>query len=480
MKSKIPEFAVVGHPNEGKSSVLSTLAEDDSVRISPIPGETRECRRFPVRIDGREIIAFIDTPGFQNPRRSLQWMRDYQGPDERLLIDFISAHENDPAFHDDCRLLRPLIDGAGIIFVVDGSRPVRNMDRAEMEILRLTGRPRMAIINNKEEETGFLDQWQLEFRKHFNAIRVFNSNRATYAERIALLESLKAIDQDIEETLEFVIQAFAEDWSARNRKTADLIITLLKEVLSYQRTVSPPEGKNEEEVRNRMREKFNQFVRKRERATYQRIRRLFKHNIFSPQLPAHSILNEDIFAEKTWSFLGLTSKQLILAGALSGAALAAGIDVAAGGASLGIFTAMGGVFGAAATAARGKDLLTGTRLLGIRLDHEQLRIGPVKSPQMMYILLDRALLFYHWIINWAHGRRDYPDQDKTGNAELEKREMTAGWSREEQRICERFFQAVTTNDEAALLSRTGEMRRLLMKKLSALSTKEKSRPVSNG
>ena len=474
MKTKNPEFAVVGHPNEGKSSVLSTLAEDDSVRISPTPGETRECRRFPVRIDGQEIIAFIDTPGFQNPRRSLQWMRRYQGPDERLLNDFIAAHENDPAFHDDCRLLRPLIDGAGIIFVVDGSRPVRNMDRAEMEILRLTGRPRMAIINSKEDETGFLDQWQQEFRKHFNAIRVFNSNHATYAERIALLESLKAIDQDIEETLEFVIQAFTRDWSARNQKTADLIISLLKEVLSYQRTVSPPEGKDEEEVREKMRQKFDQFVRKRERATYQRIRRLFKHNIFSPELPAHSILNEDIFAEKTWHFLGLTTRQLILAGALSGAALAAGLDVAAGGASLGIFTAMGGVVGAAATAVKGKDLLTGTRVLGIRLDHQRLRIGPVKSPQMMYILLDRALLFYHWIINWAHGRRDYPSGIETGHVELEKQAMTAGWSRAEQRICEQFFQAVTTNDEAALLSRTDEMRGLLLKKLALLSAKEKS------
>ena len=474
MKTKIPEFAVVGHPNEGKSSVLSTLAEDDSVRISPTPGETRECRRFPVRIDGREIVAFIDTPGFQNPRRSLQWMRRHQGPDERLLNDFIAAHENDPAFHDDCRLLRPLIDGAGIIFVVDGSRPVRNMDRAEMEILRLTGRPRMAIINNKDDETGFLDQWQREFRKHFNAIRVFNSNRATYAERIALLESLKAIDQDIEETLEFVIQAFTRDWSARNQKTADLIISLLKEVLSYRRTVSPPEGKDEEEVRKKMQEKFDQFVRKRERATYQRIRRLFKHNIFSPELPAHSILNEDIFAEKTWRFLGLTTRQLILAGALSGAALAAGIDVAAGGASLGIFTAMGGVFGAAATAAKGKDLLTGTRVLGIRLDHQRLHIGPVKSPQMMYILLDRALLFYHWIINWAHGRRDYSSGSEAGHVELEKQEMTVGWSRAEQRVCEQFFQAVTTNDEAALLSRTGEMRRLLLKKLALLSEKERN------
>ena len=40
--NKIPEFAIVGHPNEGKSSVVSTLAEDDSVRISAYPGELNQ------------------------------------------------------------------------------------------------------------------------------------------------------------------------------------------------------------------------------------------------------------------------------------------------------------------------------------------------------------------------------------------------------------------------------------------------------
>ena len=59
----IPEFAIMGHPNEGKSSVLSTLAEDDSVRVSTQPGETRECRTFPVAIDGEIISMGQITPG---------------------------------------------------------------------------------------------------------------------------------------------------------------------------------------------------------------------------------------------------------------------------------------------------------------------------------------------------------------------------------------------------------------------------------
>lgn len=36
----IPVFAVIGHPNEGKSSVVATLVENDRIRISPVPGET--------------------------------------------------------------------------------------------------------------------------------------------------------------------------------------------------------------------------------------------------------------------------------------------------------------------------------------------------------------------------------------------------------------------------------------------------------
>ena len=52
----VPVFAVVGHPNKGKSSIVSTLARDDSVAIGPMPGTTVKCRRYPMTVDGREQI----------------------------------------------------------------------------------------------------------------------------------------------------------------------------------------------------------------------------------------------------------------------------------------------------------------------------------------------------------------------------------------------------------------------------------------
>ncbi|HIQ37969.1 MAG TPA: DUF3482 domain-containing protein [Desulfocapsa sulfexigens] len=464
---KIPEFAVVGHPNEGKSSVLSTLAEDDSVRISPMPGETRECHTFSVTIDGKEIIMFTDTPGFQNPRKTLQWMQAYKGRDETLIGDFIEAHQDNPDFHDDCKLFQPLLRGAGIIFVVDGSRPLRNMDKAEMEILRLTGCPRMAIINCKDEETAWLGKWQSEFRKHFNSIRLFNSCQATYKERIELLESLKGIDQDLQPILDTVVNAFRRDWRERNHQVVELLLSLLEEGLAYSHSVDLKSGSNEIELNKKLHEKYEQFLRKLEMKCQKQMRGLFKHNIFNLELPPQSILKEDLFSEKTWEFLGLNSSQIVMAGALSGAALGAGVDVAAAGLSFGIFSTIGGILGAAGTALKGRELLAGTRLLGVRLDSRQLQVGPVKNIQLLFVLLDRQLLFYSHIINWAHGRRDYESQASGKNNETLPARLgyTTNWSRRDRALCDGFFRSIQSRKHsddqqdsrgelAALLERT--------------------------
>ena len=466
---KIPEFAVVGHPNEGKSSVLSTLAEDDSVRVSPMPGETRECQVFPVTIDGKEIIRFTDTPGFQNPRKTLQWMQEYKGSDETLITEFIKSHSDDPDFDDDCKLLQPLLRGAGVIFVVDGSRPLRNMDKAEMEILRLTGCPRMAIINCKDEETAWLAKWQSEFRKHFNAIRLFNSCRATYGERIELLESLKSIDQDLQPILDKVVTAFKEDWQQRNIQVVTLILDLLEKGLVYSRSAPIQAGVDEEALKQKLHEKYETFLRKQESQCQKQMRTLYKHNIFNLVLPAHSILQDDLFAERTWEFLGLNSSQLIMAGALSGAAVGAGIDVAAAGLSFGVFSTIGGIVGAAGTALKGKDFLSGTRLLGMRLDAQQVQVGPVKNIQLLYVLLDRQFLFYSHIINWAHGRRDYQPSSSTEETLPVKLGYTTDWSRQERAICNHFFEILQKDVQEGRDESRNDLMVLIQKTLQKIS-----------
>jgi predicted GTPase len=467
----IPEFAIVGHPNEGKSSVVSTLAEDDSVRISPTPGETMKCQEFPVVIDGREIIRFIDTPGFQNPKQTLQWMREYQGPDERMVQVFREAHMDAPDFQDDVELFGPIQQGAGIIYVVDGSRPVRSVDRAEMEILRLTGRPRMAIINCKDPITGYLEDWKAEFRKHFNAIRVFNAHKATYAERLALLENLKSIDQDWQPALETVIRAFTREWEHRTAVTADIICEMLANCIQYQIHRNFSEKTDEAAIREELQTAYAQAVEKIEQNAHQRIRRLFKHNIFNVDLPPQSILHEDLFNDRTWQFLGLTPKQLVAAAGLAGGAAGAALDVAAGGITFGVFTALGGALGAGWAALGGGKRLARTQVVGMNLGGHQMRMGPNENIQFLYILLDRALIFYSHIINWAHGRRDYPAASPASGAG--KAGVTTEWSESAKKTCAAFFRAVRSSDESRRASARKEMKALLQDSLQTISHSER-------
>ena len=63
-------FAVVGHPNKGKSSIVSTLSRNDAIAISPRSGTTTKSDEFLVRI-ANSSYTLIDTPGFQRPRQLL-------------------------------------------------------------------------------------------------------------------------------------------------------------------------------------------------------------------------------------------------------------------------------------------------------------------------------------------------------------------------------------------------------------------------
>jgi len=234
LSERILKFAVIGHPNEGKSSIVSTLAEDDSVKISPTPGETVTCRTYPVKIDGIDRVHFIDTPGFQRPRQVLDWIHSENQTGSEMTSAFLKSHQFNPEFNSECELLSPVADGAAIIYVVDASRPLRKHDKMEMEILRSTGRPRMALINNKNDSVDFIDTWKNELLIHFNTFRIFNAHRATYAERIDLLEGLKQIAPDWQSEVAEVIDIFQIDWKRRNLETATLICELIEKGLTHQ------------------------------------------------------------------------------------------------------------------------------------------------------------------------------------------------------------------------------------------------------
>jgi len=469
----VPEIAILGHPNEGKSSVLSTLAEDDSVRVSATPGETTECRTFPVLIDGREVLRFTDTPGFQNPSRVLAEMRMIAAEGRDPVARFREKFQGVPELRDDVELLSPVERGAGVIYVVDGSRPVRNVDRAEMEILRLSGRPRMAIINCKENDSSQLENWKIEFRKNFNANRIFNAHRATYAERILLLEALKSIDQDWQPTLDRVVRAFKDDWTARNSATVDILLAMIGECLRYTVSCEIKEDGDTAETEAQLAASYRRTLEEKEKRAHEQIRALYKHNIFHYTLPPQSLLHEDLFSERTWHLLGLSSKQVAIAGAVGGAVVGAKLDLLAAGLTFGVFTGLGSAAGALGALFGGKKLSsTAKGLLGMRLGAETLQIGPAASINLLFILVNRGLLFYRHIINWAHGRRDYRSNLPEPATAAGSAGITNSWPAGHLRVCKAYFTAVTDQRQQAMRDEGEKLAAILADALREISHHE--------
>ena len=267
-----------------------------------------------------------------------------------------------------------------------------------------------------------------------------------------------------------MVTAFEEDWQERNRLAAELLLNLLEDGLGYSRLVTVKPGVDEEILKESLHCDFVEFLRRRGKKCHEQMRALYKHNIFNCELPPQSILREDLFSKKTWEFLGLSSSQLIVAGAVSGAALEAATDVAAAGISFGVFSSLGALLGAASVALKGRDFLSGTRFLGMHLDQLQLQVGPVKTSQLLFVLLDRQFLFYSHIINWAHGRRDYESQSVNGGNHLSGVGYTKDWDRQKCVICERFFKTLQNHGKSEDQDFRSPLAELLRKTLYEISS----------
>ena len=415
----VPRFAIVGHPNKGKSSIVATLAEDDAVAISPHPGTTTRARAYPMRLDGEVLYELIDTPGFQRARETLAWLESHDrgaGARAAVVREFVKAHASDPRFHDECELLQPIVEGAGILYVVDGSRPYGRQYEPEMEVLRWTGRPRMALINLIG--TGdHIEEWRAALAQYFSIVRVFDAVRADFGKRIELLRAFGAIEEHWAQSLNRAADALVADRERRKRLAAGEIADLLIGALTATVTLPLPDAEADEEARAKGRAKLRDDVRRRERAAQKSVQEIFRHAGLDPHESAAAYLVEDVFSSQSFNVFGLSGTQLALTGAASGAVAGTVIDVALGGASLLLGAGIGAAVGAFGTLA-GAGRLAKIEVLGQPLGGYELRVGPITDSNLPWVLLGRALLLVKLLAERNHARREEFVVDAQAGAHL--------------------------------------------------------------
>jgi GTPase Era involved in 16S rRNA processing len=469
MSAAVPKFAVIGRVNKGKSSIVSTLAEDDSVRIDILPGTTRHCQEFPFRLDGRILIILIDTPGFQQAPRALAWLKHHEDSvtnRREIVTSFVKTFRDSNDFIDECRLLEPILNGAGILYVVDGAKPFRKNYEAEMEILRWTGQPRMALIN-KIGEGDFSDEWRPALDQYFSMVRIFNAHYVGFQDRIRLLEAFRELHDPWRDSINESVRYLTVEWERRQKISVNVIADLLIDELTYEKEIAIDQDENPKNYKHKIENEFHDFLRKREQKARQAIEHLYQHFKVETEEDEleRPIFEQDLFAKTTWNLLGLTTKQLIALGAIAGATVGGILDAAVGGTSFMVGTLIGGTIGAGSVLYFSTNrLATIENIIGALQGKQLIRIGPHKNPNFPWILVDRALLHYKNIRGLAHSRREKIKIAVESNEQRVAAKLDANIKKELSKI----FSAIRKKRSGDMAERQQELQNVLMRVIEDL------------
>jgi hypothetical protein len=416
-ESDLPVIAILGDVNHGKSSVVATLAEDDSVRIGPFP-TTTQCQRFRVR----DLFEFVDTPGFQNAREALHELKQAGSHSNPLSVfrEFLDRHREDRYFVHECRLLEPVLEGASLLYVVDVSQAMEPRHDAEMEILRLTGAPRIALLNQTGEPR-HRETWEARLRQNFSTVIDFNAHRADFANRLAMLEALATVDLAGKAKLRSAVKVLQRDRDEKLDAAARIMIDLLSDVLPMKISEPVRDPIDVAKERDTLEERFRQKIVEREIRAHRALVKTFAHRLVSVGREAGpAFLADGLFVEKTWSLLGLSGWRLLAAGAGGGALVGAKLDLMVGGASWGLGAALGAGLGGGAAFVGSRSAPSFKVKLPYftrQLIGTELTAGPIAHENFPWILLDRSLGVFVSVSTRAHARRDEEILDATALAE---------------------------------------------------------------
>ncbi|MEA3434461.1 MAG: GTPase/DUF3482 domain-containing protein [Campylobacterota bacterium] len=401
-----PKFAVVGHPNKGKSSIVSTLAFDDAVQISDTPGSTTKKQSFPLKVDGKILYELFDTPGFQRARRVLAWLEKHEVAADKkheVVQAFVNEHKEDERFQDEIELLEPIMAGAGIIYVVDGSKPYGEEYEAEMEILRWTGQPSMALIN-LIDDTNYVEEWKRALGHYFKMVRVFNPMEADFTQHLNLLESMAQLNEEWTDPVKASITLFKQYYEQMFEQSASTVTQLLYRSLSHVEQLSLNDEDVTAEEKEAIEAAYQKQLRSYETESQKRIEKIWNHDHLQKEQESLPFEGMDLFSKESASIFGLTRKELLITGATGGAVTGAGIDLLLGGSTLLLGSAIGAVVGGSG-AFFGFNELSDVKVLGQNLGKKYLETGPMKNLNFPYILLNRALYHASEVASRSHALR---------------------------------------------------------------------------
>jgi GTP-binding protein len=146
-KDGLPEIAMVGRSNVGKSSLINALVRKKLARTSAAPGKTRLANFYRVGAEPRPPFYLVDLPGFGYARGGDKAREEF----DALAAAYFGARIGNPRFR-------------GALVLVDSRHPGLDSDVATWDWLMRLGVERYPVATKIDKLT------QAERRRHLGEL----------------------------------------------------------------------------------------------------------------------------------------------------------------------------------------------------------------------------------------------------------------------------------------------------------------------
>jgi hypothetical protein len=227
-------------------------------------------------------------------------------------------------------------------------------------------------------------------------VRVFDAVMAEFDRRIELLRAFGQLREEWHESLERAVHCLRHDRERQRRLAARSIAGSLATMLGLQVEEKLTSRAKLDTVRSEIEARLQDGLRSLEQRCRDEVETVYSHRRIERREAALTLLDEDLFAEKTWLVFGLRKSELMATGAMGGAATGAVVDAQLGGVSFLLGSAVGAGIGAALgwwTA----DRLVKVRVLDVPLGGKKLVAGPTRNRSFPHVVFNRAR-YHHFLV----------------------------------------------------------------------------------
>lgn len=330
MKSNFIKIAVIGDPNKGKTSFVSNMAYDDSLKISSKSGETTKKSKHPLIINNEIIYELYDTPGFDNDEEIIDYitLKGSSLDIRSLLREFIHEKRSDNDFSKDIEILEVLVECDIIVYVADSSLEYSDSLTSGLEIMKRLNLPSFLVFNNKSKSNKSIKGWKTIEEKYFLSSLEYNVLESSFNNKLELFNSFlkEIVDNKIAIKLKEAIQTLEKDFDNRLKYSFDELVLSSGKIRDYslEYNVKVLDKYAKELLHKKKKDDFFKNIKEIEDNFFLSIDRRWGFNSIDKNIEEFKKLSleEDSYSK----IFGISKRKLVLLGIVGGGGVGVAVD----------------------------------------------------------------------------------------------------------------------------------------------------------